>query len=653
MKKALLVAMLVSLSSLFAVYNVGDTVADFSWEESDGTNQRTVSLNEILESGKPVIIDWSQTWCGPCQQEAPHLEELWNEYNGDIHIVTFMGDVNTFAAVNGSAWRTLFTPALTYWLSTTPAYQATYDLFGNGYIPYIVLIGKDGILKTSGNSSPTNAQIEAAIAEFPLQITSSIPDLTLSGDTHEIDLADHFNHTGGATITYSAESSDDSIVETSVSGSMLTLTKASLGVASVTVTATAPYAELEKTLTFDVWANDAAPAIGFASGLEFDGVGYVEVNNTTALQTQEMLTVSAWVKITQSGTNHGIIGKNSGTMAGWYLSIQNNDTPKFFVKCQDYTKRKANSSVALNEGEWYYIVATFDGYTPKLYINNELVGEDPYTDYSPMLIETNAKLAFGKSGPFLLKGELDNVSVWNKALEPWEIVMNKNKMLEGTEEELIAAWTLNEGFGMAAASVTSGYTGSFNGLTNTAWTVNNIPVVYNNTSSHNIYGILPSATPQAGWTFEIVDQPTYGTVVITDASTGAFTYTYDGSENDTFTYKITDASSVTSDVKTVTIDNTTVGISEGLVPSDLVLNQNYPNPFNPETTISFTNPTNGNVSLKVFNAEGKEVANLVNSNMNAGNFKVNFNAEKFQSGIYFYKLNAHGISKTKKMILIK
>ena len=90
-----------------------------------------------------------------------------------------------------------------------------------------------------------------------------------------------------------------------------------------------------------------------------------------------------------------------------------------------------------------------------------------------------------------------------------------------------------------------------------------------------------------------------------------------------------------------------------VVVSDYTLEQNYPNPFNPTTTIRFTIPENGLVTLKVFNLLGEEVAELINSDMTAGAYNYNFDASNLTSGIYFYSLQAGNFSVTKKMILMK
>ena len=88
-------------------------------------------------------------------------------------------------------------------------------------------------------------------------------------------------------------------------------------------------------------------------------------------------------------------------------------------------------------------------------------------------------------------------------------------------------------------------------------------------------------------------------------------------------------------------------------PENYSLVQNYPNPFNPNTTIKFKIPENSFVSIKVYNVLGKEVATLVNEDMNKGTYEVDFNASSLSSGVYFYKLETSNFVQTNKMVLMK
>ena len=99
-----------------------------------------------------------------------------------------------------------------------------------------------------------------------------------------------------------------------------------------------------------------------------------------------------------------------------------------------------------------------------------------------------------------------------------------------------------------------------------------------------------------------------------------------------------------------------VGISNtGIQVSDFSLQQNYPNPFNPTTNIKFSLPENSFVSLKVFDVNGREVADVINEKRNAGIYEISFDANKYglSSGMYYYTLTSGSFKESKKMILIK
>lgn len=96
-------------------------------------------------------------------------------------------------------------------------------------------------------------------------------------------------------------------------------------------------------------------------------------------------------------------------------------------------------------------------------------------------------------------------------------------------------------------------------------------------------------------------------------------------------------------------------VNETNSPKDLTLEQNYPNPFNPSTTISFTIPNEAHISLKVYDASGREVASLINNELFiAGVYSKPFNAGNLASGVYFYSILINGkVSLTRKMLFIK
>ena len=91
----------------------------------------------------------------------------------------------------------------------------------------------------------------------------------------------------------------------------------------------------------------------------------------------------------------------------------------------------------------------------------------------------------------------------------------------------------------------------------------------------------------------------------------------------------------------------------GASPEEFSLEQNYPNPFNPSTSIKYRVSSNSQVSLKVYDVLGNEVATLVNEEKPAGSYEVKFDASGLTSGIYFYTLATGSFIETKKMILLK
>jgi hypothetical protein len=112
------------------------------------------------------------------------------------------------------------------------------------------------------------------------------------------------------------------------------------------------------------------------------------------------------------------------------------------------------------------------------------------------------------------------------------------------------------------------------------------------------------------------------------------------------------------------------GINDDNLPHSFLLYQNYPNPFNPETTISYQLSAVSDVSLKVYDLLGKEIATLVNETQPPGYYNTKFSALNLKSGkqgshistgIYYYQLQARNqesssgesFIKTRKMVLLR
>lgn len=225
-----------------------------------------------------------------------------------------------------------------------------------------------------------------------------------------------------------------------------------------------------------------------------------------------------------------------------------------------------------------------------------------------------------------------------------------------------ATWildTLSDAFGgflydIKMFSPTLGYacgsSGRFYKTTNgTFWDTLSVP-----TRSYSFNGldfISPSAGYLAGSTGVMMATTNSG-------ATWTQTNTYGATMNNVF---------ITSDTKAFTVgsggymfknNNILTGIAgneNSLLPTKYTLEQNYPNPFNPTTTIKFSLPKAGFVTLKIYDVAGREVMRLINNqNMNAGYQTQLFNGSMLSSGVYFYSLLVdNNLIATKKMVLVK
>ena len=88
-------------------------------------------------------------------------------------------------------------------------------------------------------------------------------------------------------------------------------------------------------------------------------------------------------------------------------------------------------------------------------------------------------------------------------------------------------------------------------------------------------------------------------------------------------------------------------------PAEFRLHQNYPNPFNPTTVIRFETAKPSHVTLSVYSAMGREVARLVDGELQPGEHKVVFDGWGLPNGVYFYRLQGEGLTQTRKLMLLK
>jgi xylan 1,4-beta-xylosidase len=95
------------------------------------------------------------------------------------------------------------------------------------------------------------------------------------------------------------------------------------------------------------------------------------------------------------------------------------------------------------------------------------------------------------------------------------------------------------------------------------------------------------------------------------------------------------------------------GFQGSNIPKKFNLEQNYPNPFNPATRIEYSVPVNSNVTVKVYDILGNQVATLFEGSRQPGNYVVSFNGSELSSGVYLYQMKSNNFIETKKLILLK
>ena len=100
-------------------------------------------------------------------------------------------------------------------------------------------------------------------------------------------------------------------------------------------------------------------------------------------------------------------------------------------------------------------------------------------------------------------------------------------------------------------------------------------------------------------------------------------------------------------------DQGTMSLDNKHLPKHHTLSQNYPNPFNPTTTINYTVPTFGPVSLEIYNMLGNKVSTVIDRTVDVGSHDIHYNGSHLSSGVYFYILRYKDNSITKKFMIIK
>jgi hypothetical protein len=156
---------------------------------------------------------------------------------------------------------------------------------------------------------------------------------------------------------------------------------------------------------------------------------------------------------------------------------------------------------------------------------------------------------------------------------------------------------------------------------------------------NNVPQTAPAHTPEPGNVSAVTEW------LLTGLEPGSYTWTLNA----------IDAAYIASPVATgeFSIFAASAGDISGSLPDNYTLGQNYPNPFSRVTTVSYSIPGEGAVSLKVFDLRGEEVAVLASGIKRAGTYKVAFDAANLADGIYYYRLQAGDFAQARKLVISK
>jgi len=154
-------------------------------------------------------------------------------------------------------------------------------------------------------------------------------------------------------------------------------------------------------------------------------------------------------------------------------------------------------------------------------------------------------------------------------------------------------------------------------------------------------GVFLSTNNGTSWTAVNSGLTNLGVLSLNVSGTSLFLGTSGGSGNGVWTRPLSEI--ITS------VEETT----SNEIPSVYALQQNYPNPFNPTTTIEFSIPYSGLITVKVFNTLGQVVATLVDEELQVGRYRTTWDASGFSSGVYYYRMHATSFSETGKLVLIR
>ncbi|MCK9408914.1 MAG: T9SS type A sorting domain-containing protein, partial [Bacteroidetes bacterium] len=428
------------------------------------------------------------------------------------------------------------------------------------------------------------------------------------------------------------------------------------------------------------------------NALSFDGSNDVVSVPASSSINLSQGTWEAWVKVNSLAHHNRIIYKEGADLNGIYeLYILDNNTFGGSIRADVVVGGNRYNAIAgagAAIGTWTHIAATFDSTNFRIYVNGTLSGTTIVSG-APAAIDANTgPLGIGGNvdgtPSSLFEGTIDEVRIWNIVRTQSEIAADMNNTsLSASTTGLQAYYHFDQGTaGGTNTSITTlndATTNANNGtLNNFALTGSSSNFISNdNPLPVELVSFTASAqknTVELQWR-TVTEVNNYGFEIERRAKDdrhlqgdGHLAWKKIGfiegngttiaSKQYSFTEKNLSAGKYSYRLKQIDRDgkftySQTVEVSIANAPKEFALEQNYPNPFNPATVISYQLPVSSLVTLKVYDAIGREVATLVNEVKEAGSYSSQFDGTKLSSGIYFARLQSGDKVQLKKMILLK
>jgi hypothetical protein len=192
--------------------------------------------------------------------------------------------------------------------------------------------------------------------------------------------------------------------------------------------------------------------VGAGNALSFDGVNdYVSIPHTSVAGLDSQMTIEAWIRPSSNGVSERIVDDiTAGGSDGFLLDLVGG-APRIIVG-----SNAAGALSSLPSGnEWYHVAGTYDGSMLSIYVNGVL--EDTTSASGPIPSNSfSVRIASDQSGGNEFSGVIDEVRIWNIALDSTHIRDNMHRTLAGTESGLIGYWQFNDGSGTIAHDLTGG-----------------------------------------------------------------------------------------------------------------------------------------------------------------------------------------------------